>query len=82
MARPDQEKCRLCSKLDSQEAQQRHGSDGDETDAGIQRFAIIAVPIIATGESGTMRARANSVPCQPQAEIIYSGREFSHWGSR
>ena len=29
MARPDQEKCRLCSKLDSQEAQQRHGSDGD-----------------------------------------------------
>lgn len=29
MARPDQEKCRLCSKLDSQEAQQRHGSNGD-----------------------------------------------------
>ena len=29
MARPDQEKCRLCSKLDSQAAQQRHGSDGD-----------------------------------------------------
>jgi hypothetical protein len=29
MARPDQEKCRLCSKLDSQEAQQRHGPDGD-----------------------------------------------------
>ena len=29
MARPDQEKCRLCSKLDAQEAQQRHGSDGD-----------------------------------------------------
>ncbi|MCU0527661.1 MAG: hypothetical protein MUF72_22915 [Elainella sp. Prado103] len=29
MARPDQEKCWLCSKLDSQEAQQRHGSDGD-----------------------------------------------------
>lgn len=29
MARPDQEKCRLCSKLDSQEAQQRHGLNGD-----------------------------------------------------
>jgi len=29
MARPDQEKCRLCSKLSSQEAQQRHGTDGD-----------------------------------------------------
>ncbi|MDX2243079.1 MAG: hypothetical protein NW224_20555 [Leptolyngbyaceae cyanobacterium bins.302] len=29
MARPDQEKCRLCSKLDSQEAQQRHGPNGD-----------------------------------------------------
>jgi hypothetical protein len=29
MAHPDQEKCRLCSKLDSQEAQQRHGPEGD-----------------------------------------------------
>ena len=29
MARPDQEKCRLCSKLDSQEAQQRHGPNCD-----------------------------------------------------
>jgi hypothetical protein len=29
MARPDQEKCRLCSKLDSQTAQQRHGAAGD-----------------------------------------------------
>ena len=29
MARPDQEKCRLCSKLSAQEAQQRHGPDGD-----------------------------------------------------
>ncbi len=29
MARPDQEKCRLCSKLDSQAAQQRHGPEGD-----------------------------------------------------
>ncbi len=29
MARPDQEKCRLCSKLTSQEAQQRHGAEGD-----------------------------------------------------
>lgn len=29
MARPDQEKRWLCSKLDSQEAQQRHGSGGD-----------------------------------------------------
>lgn len=28
MARPDRDKCRLCSKLDSQEAQQRHGPDG------------------------------------------------------
>ncbi len=29
MARPDREKCRLCSKLSSQEAQQHHGSNGD-----------------------------------------------------
>ena len=29
MARPDQEKCRLCAKLDSQAAQQRHGATGD-----------------------------------------------------
>lgn len=29
MARPDQEKCRLCSKLTTQEAQQRHGAQGD-----------------------------------------------------
>ncbi|WP_250123518.1 hypothetical protein [Chroococcidiopsis sp. CCMEE 29] len=29
MARPDQEKCRLCSKLTSQEAQQRHGPNED-----------------------------------------------------
>jgi hypothetical protein len=29
MARPDQEKCRLCSKLTAQEAQQKHGADGD-----------------------------------------------------
>jgi hypothetical protein len=29
MARPDSEKCRLCSKLSSQEAQARHGNVGD-----------------------------------------------------
>lgn len=29
MARPDQEKCRLCAKLNAQEAQQRHGPQGD-----------------------------------------------------
>jgi hypothetical protein len=29
MARPDSEKCRLCSKLSSQEAQARHGKMGD-----------------------------------------------------
>lgn len=29
MARASSEKCRLCSKLTSQEAQQRHGSEGD-----------------------------------------------------
>jgi hypothetical protein len=29
MARPDSEKCRLCSKLSSTEAQQRHGKMGD-----------------------------------------------------
>lgn len=29
MARPDSEKCRLCSKLSTREAQQRHGPDGD-----------------------------------------------------
>ena len=29
MARPDSEKCRLCSKLSSQEAQQQHGKTGD-----------------------------------------------------
>uniref|UniRef100_B8HZL9 Uncharacterized protein n=1 Tax=Cyanothece sp. (strain PCC 7425 / ATCC 29141) TaxID=395961 RepID=B8HZL9_CYAP4 len=29
MARPDQEKCRLCAKLTAQEAQHRHGPEGD-----------------------------------------------------
>jgi hypothetical protein len=29
MARPDREKCRLCSKLSSQETQARHGKTGD-----------------------------------------------------
>jgi hypothetical protein len=29
MARPDSEKCRLCSKLSSAEAQQRHGATAD-----------------------------------------------------
>jgi len=29
MARPDQEKCRLCSKLSVKEAKQRHGTMGD-----------------------------------------------------
>lgn len=29
MARPDSEKCRLCSKLSSLEAQQKHGEGGD-----------------------------------------------------
>ena len=29
MSRPDSEKCRLCSKLSTQEAQERHGDRGD-----------------------------------------------------
>lgn len=74
MARPDQEKCRLCSKLDSQEAQQRHDRMG--TAVGTRSIATIAVPTIVIGESGTIFASSDDGNSQPKLgyqkpELLY-----------
>jgi hypothetical protein len=44
------------------------------TDAGIQRFAIIAVPTIATGESGTMSA--NNDDADNKLNFYHQNRAF------
>ena len=72
MARPDQEKCRLCSKLDSRKPSSV--MDRMEMDAGIRTSAIIAAPTIATGKFGIMSA--NNDDANSKRNNRYQNRTF------
>jgi hypothetical protein len=59
MARPDQEKCRLCSKLSVKEAKQRHGTMGDCCWDGL--IATTAALITVTEECVITIATSNVI---------------------